>query len=126
MAAVTVTELVYGGQREAKSYCRSSGASAVNTDGVLTTTRGVPFRLKRVHVHYSASPTQAGVVSEVDSGLGANYDHTLDTGTVDDQDTVYIPDGDGAVLGPDDEIRVTALAGGSGIYAYIQVVTEDL
>ena len=125
MAAVTVVEMIYGGRVPIK-YCRSSGASAADTEATLTTTRGVPCLLKRVHVHYSAAPTQAGVTAGVDSGLGSNYDHILDTGSANAQDTVYNPEGDGDILSPGDEVVVVAPAGGGGITAYIQVITEDL
>ena len=125
MAAVTVVEKIYGGRVPVR-YCRSSGAGAADTEATLTTTRGVPCLLKRVHVHYSGAVTQAGVTVGVDSGLGTNYDHLLHTGAADVVDTVYNPEGDGDLLSPGDEVVVVAPAGGATDVAYIQVLTEDL
>lgn len=78
-----------------------------------------------VTVKYSAAPTQAGVTTELDSGIGSAYDTTLNTGTANAQNTVYIP-GDAVKYGKDDSIRVTAPAGGAGITSSISIYTEGL
>jgi len=85
---------------------------------------GNPYRLVSVSVTYSATPTQAGVTTALDSGAGSGYDTTLNTGSANAQYTTYTPAGD-FVLGAGDGLAVTAPAGGSGITASVAIYLED-
>lgn len=103
---------------------RHSDASTANAPLTVTVQGQAGRRLVQVLVKYSAAPTQAGVTTEMDSGAGAAYDTTLNTGAANAQSTVYNPGGT-IIIGSDDAIRVTAPAGGAGITSQISVYTED-
>lgn len=103
------------------------GTGASNTDATLTTTAVAKHKVQKlcmVTVAYSGSPTQTGVTTTVDDGLGSGYDTLLNTGTANSKYTAYLPDGDVYLL-PGDAIAVTALAGGSGQTAAIKVVVLE-
>jgi hypothetical protein len=117
---VTIAVRDYGGR-----YRRISEASAANTALSTSTPTGVPFRLLFVLVRYSAAPTQAGVTTELDSGVGAAYDGVLVTGSANAQTTVYLPDPK-IVAADDDAIKVTAPAGGATITSQISIYVELL
>lgn len=110
----------YGG-----GYVRVSEASAANTALTLTALLGVAFRLIAVLVKYSAAPTQAGVSTIYDSGVGAAYDTTLNTGAANAQSTAFNPTND-IVVAEDDAIAVTAPAGGAGITSQITILARKL
>lgn len=110
----------YGG-----GYVRVTDASAANTALTLTALLGTAFRLIGVLVKYSAAPTQAGVSTVYDSGVGAAYDATLNTGAANAQSTVYTPTND-LVVAEDDAIAVTAPAGGVGITSQITILARKL
>src|SRR4030065_2288056 len=113
MAAITpvVTAQSFRGVGlESKAGALISGASASGSGDTLTSAVVRPFRLKRVHVHYAGAGTHSAVTVNVDSILGANYDQTLFTGTANQQDEDYIPDGEGALFAAGDEILVTVPA----------------
>lgn len=110
----------YGG-----GYVRITDVSAANTQLVLTALLGVAFRLVAVLVKYSAAPTQAGVLTELDSGVGAAYDTTLNTGAANAQSTAFIP-GNDLDVAEDDAVRVTAPAGGVGITSQITILARKL
>ena len=103
----------------------TTDTSAANTALAVTVPSGAARRLVMVAVKYSAAPTQAGVTTELDSGIGAAYDTTLNTGTANARSTVYIP-GDAVKYGKDDSIVVTAPAGGAGITSSVSIYTEGL
>lgn len=102
---------------------RLSEASAADTAKSLSTPIGKVRRLIFASVKYSASPTQAGVTFELDSGAGAAYDATLSTGSANAQSTVFIPDND-FFLCDDDIIKVTAPSAGGVITSQIVIHTE--
>lgn len=110
----------YGG-----GYVRVTDASAANTALTLSALLGVAFRLVAVLVKYSAAPTQAGVSTVLNSGVGAAYDTTLNTGSANAQNTVFIPTND-LVVAEDDAIDVTAPAGGAGITSQITILARKL
>jgi len=68
-----------------------------------------------VSVKYSATPVQAGVTVELDSGGGAAYDSTFFTGTANALDTSWVPAGE-----------ILIAAGGGVITASITVVTLEI
>jgi hypothetical protein len=110
---------------ENRGLLRHAETGSANT-ALATTIAGFPGqRLVQVIVAYSAAPTQTGVVTSIDSGAGAGYDATLNTGTANARYTVYNPGGD-LVLGSDDSLIVTCPAGGAGITASVTVYTEQL
>ena len=125
MAAVTPSEV--RGARSGKTILTYYGAGAANTDATLTTTAVPKHKTQRVlwaSAVYSGSVTQTGVTFTIDSGLGSGYDTLLTTGTGNAQTSVYLPDGD-IMLQPGDALAITALAGGAGDVASIQVVLEQ-
>lgn len=113
---------VAGGDRVVITVERHTEAGVANTAKTMSVT-GKLRRVIAAAVHYSAAPTQAGVTVVVNSGAGANYDFTCKTGTANAQDTVYLPENDLIIL-PDDQIDITAPAGGATIIAYITLHTE--
>jgi hypothetical protein len=127
MAAITPTvaeiKLLAHSGMSGRSGAKISGASASGSGDSLTTAIGRPFYLKRVAVHYAAGGTHAAVTVGVDSSLGANYDHTLFTGTVDQQNEAYIPTGDQALFDTNDEVVVSVPAQTTTI-AYIVLYVE--
>lgn len=126
MAAVTVTtKRAIAGPGEA--VIRYSGTGAANTDATLTTTVVAQHHTEKlcyVAVGYSGTVTQTGVTIGIDSGLGTAFDFTITTGSADAQFTIYVPDRDIYIL-PGDAFVVTALAGGVGDIASLQVVTKE-
>lgn len=102
---------------------RTIGEGVANTAFTLSTPLGAKRRLIQSLVHYSAAPTQAGATTILNSGGGANYDTTLNTGSANAQSTVYLPAADLYAL-ETDAVDVTAPAGGAGIIAYISIYTE--
>ena len=86
---------------------------------------GGPFRVLLVTVAYSAAPTQAGVTTTLNSGAGAGYDATLNTGSANALYTTYEPTTD-LIVGSDDAVDVTAPAGGAGITASVAVYLQKM
>jgi len=121
---MALARAVVGMTPEGKRIVRYSDESAVNT--LLAVTVGGFKGRKFLHAtaKYSAAPTQAGVTAVLDSGAGAAYDTTLNTGTANAQSNAYIPVG-GLMLGDTDAIVVTAPAGGGGITAAVAVYMEE-
>jgi hypothetical protein len=114
-----------GTRRGGKRLHRHTETGSANT--LLTSTfvaDGNPYRVVSVTVAYSASPTQAGVTTAIDSGAGAAYDAVLNTGTANARYTSYEPNGE-LSLGMDDGLVVTAPAGGAGITASVTILLED-
>lgn len=127
MAAVTVTtERAIAAP--GRAVIRYSGTGAANTDATLTTTAVAKHHSQRlcyVSVSYNGAVTQTGVTIGIDSALGSAFDLTITTGTANAQFTVYVPSTDIHIL-PGDAWTVTALAGGSGDIASLQVTTEEV
>lgn len=98
---------------------------SANTELASSLALSFPSRVLFVTVAYSAAPTQAGVTTKLNSGAGAGYDSTLNTGSANAQYTNYIPDGN-LILGEDDALDVTAPAGGAAITASIAIYVERL
>lgn len=90
----------------------------------MTVNPGVPFRVLDALTSYSNTPTQAGVVHALDSGAGAGYDGTLNTGSANTRYTAYQPTR--LTLAGDDAFTITAPAGGSGITSSISCYVELL
>jgi hypothetical protein len=107
-----------------RSIERHVESGTANTQLVVTVT-GKACRLLAVNCHYSGAVTQAGVTTAVDSGAGANFDFTYNTGSANAQDTSYIPSV-APVFMADDAIIVTAPAGGAGDIAHVTIYTEPL
>lgn len=103
---------------------RDSEASAANTAKTTSTTLlGTARRLLFVTAKYSAVPVQPGVTVTLNSGVGAAFDTLLATGSVDTQDTVYIPDEE-VIISDDDVLDVLAPAGGGVITSAVTIYTE--
>lgn len=108
-----------------KKLERHVETSAANTALTVTVPADKARRLLLVTVKYSAAPTQAGVTTTLDSGAGAAYDVTLNTGTANAQTTLYQPAQD-LLFGDDDAIVIVAPAGGVGITAAVAIYTAGL
>lgn len=115
--AATITD--FGGR-----YRRYVETSAANTALTMAVAPGVPFRVRYAAASYSAAATQAGVTHIINSGAGAGYDNTLNTGTANARYSSYMPTD--LTLASDDSFDVTAPAGGVGITGSIVVVVELL
>lgn len=120
--AVTVENV--GKTRDGRPITRHVETGSANTLLTSSVALNVPGRVVLVTVAYSAAPTQAGVTTTLDSGAGAGYDTTLNTGSANARYTVYAPEN--LVLGDDDALSVAAPAGGVGITASIAVYTEGV
>lgn len=103
---------------DGEKLVRVSEQSAANT--ALTLSARGPARVVLVTAQYSNTPVQAGVTSELDSGLGANFDVTLNTGSANARTTIYNPGGD-VPIAEGDAVRITAPAGGANIVCAIAV-----
>lgn len=112
------------GHVSGRQLTRYVETGAANTELVATISANTARRLVAVLVAYSNTPTQAGVTTVLDSGAGAGYDNTLDTGSANARYTVYVPTVP-IYFGDDDALVVTAPAGGVGITASIAVYTAE-
>ena len=105
----------------------ASGKGEANTAYSLSTTKGKKLLIDEVVVSYSGVPVQAGVTVALDSGLGADYDATLLTGSANAQYTVYPVDlKTPFILLEDDSLVVTAPAGGGVLTATISIIGREL
>lgn len=124
---MAMTQTRQGPQRTGEGsiwrYVETGSANTLLTASVPAV--GGPFRVLLVTVKYSASPTQAGVTTTLNSGAGAAYDTVLNTGSSNAQTTVYHPSAD-LILGKDDALDVAAPAGGAGITAAVAVYVEKM
>jgi hypothetical protein len=115
-----------GVRRGGKRLYRATETGSANT--LLTSTLPADtynaYRIVSVEVAYSATPTQAGVTTALDSGAGAGYDATLNTGSANARYTSYVPSGE-LLIGKDDGLVVSAPAGGAGVTAGVSVYLED-
>lgn len=124
MAASAITTTLVGRSPRGKQVMRIAQTSAAATALTLAVPGGPGRRLLQVTVAYSAAPTQAGVSAALNSGAGAGYDSTLNTGSANAQFTNYMPDGE-VFIGNDDSLDVTAPSGGGVITAAIAVYVEQ-
>ena len=115
--AATVSD--FGGR-----YRRYAETSTDNGALTMSVNPGVAFRVLDTLTSYSNTPTQAGVTQVLDSGAGAGYDGTLNTGSAKARYTAYQPTR--LSLAGDDVFKVTAPAGGSGITSSISCYVELL
>ena len=105
----------------------ASGKGEANTAYSLSTTKGKKLLIDEIVVSYSAAPTQTGVTVALDSGLGADYDATLLTGSANAQYTIYPVDlKTPFILLEDDSLVVTAPAGGGVLTATISIIGREL
>ncbi len=120
--AVTTNEV--GRTPSGNRLLRHVETSAADTILAMSVKGGSGRKVLAVTVAYSAAPTQAGVTTKLDSGAGAGYDSTLNTGSANAQFTNYLPDGE-LIIGNDDALVVTAPAAGGVITSSIAVYTEE-
>lgn len=122
MAVGTRTEIKQG-----RHFERWTGASAADTALTISTdtSPSAPRRLVYVAVHYSAAPTQTGVLVTLNSGVGAAYDTVLSTGTANAQNVHYAPASE-VILFANDVIDVLAPAAGGAVTSAITICTEVL
>ena len=107
-----------------KSFAYMTGLSAANTALTLTTpAAGQSRRLNYVLTHYSAAPTQTGVVVSVIPAVGAAYTTAISIGSANVQDNQYVP-GAPLYLLPGDRISVLAPAAGGVVTAAIVIAWE--
>lgn len=102
----------------------TGGADAIVTLVVTPSARALR-KICFVAVKYSATPVQAGVTAELDSGGGAAYDSTFFTGSANAIDTSWVPAGE-ILIPAGDQLKITAPAGGGVITASITVVTKEV
>lgn len=107
------------------STARWTGTGGDNAAVTISTDTSGSKRLLFVVVAYSASPTQAGTTVVLNSGAGAAFDATMNTGTANARYNVYIPDGE-VIIVDGDAVDVTAPAGGAGITASVSIYTETV
>lgn len=98
---------------------------SANTELIVNDSYVNPRILLFVTVAYSAAPTQGGITVVLDSGIAADHDTTLFTGTANARFSVHAPDAEFHIFS-DDIIKVTAPAGGVGITAAIAIYTRIL
>lgn len=126
MAAIDPTTKRYKTNRAGETLVVFYGTSASNQADTLTTPAVGKNKQQRVlytTCAYSGSPTQAGVTTAIDSGLGSGYDATVNTGSANLKYTAYAPTR--LELGFDDALIVSAPAGGSGQTAAIVVAVLE-
>lgn len=107
------------------SLKRYSGKSGANGILSVSTDKGKRMLVHQVTIAYSAAPTQAGITVNLDSGLGADYDVALDTGSANARYGVYKPTTPIIVM-EDDVITVTAPAGGGVLTSAITILAQEL
>lgn len=108
---------------DVKRFSGTSSANGAQTVSASHTTN----RLKVLYVttKYSASPTQTGVLSTLNSGLGAAFDTQLNAGSANTQNNFWMPDGE-LILEPGDALDVLAPAGGGVITSSVVIACEVL
>lgn len=107
-----------------KSFAYINGISAANAAlTVATPSSAQSRRLNYVLVHYSAAPTQTGVVVSVIPAAGVAYTTVISTGAANVQDNQYVP-GAPLYLLPGDILSVLAPAAGGAVTAAITVAWE--
>jgi len=103
---------------------RAIGTSAANTLQTVSTATE-PCKVLFVTVHFSAAVTQ-DVTCTLNAGAGAGYDTVLETiSLVNAQDGVWFPDSD-VIIRNDDQLDVTAPAGGAGVTSAIMIYTQPV
>lgn len=97
-----------------------SQTSAANTLQTCSTDALQAYRILHAICNYSAAPTQAGVTSTLNSGVGAAFDAVLNTGSANAQVTLYQPTRE-LTLAKTDALDVAAPAGGAGITSSVAI-----
>lgn len=116
--AVTSAAVGYFRGRQVTRHVETGAANTQLT--VTVPSSGAARRILLVVVKYSASPTQGGVSTSLDSGAGASYDVALNVGSANAQHNTYVPVSE-VVIGADDGLVVIAPAGGVGITASVSI-----
>ena len=110
-----------------KSLKRFSGKSGANGILSVSTLSGKKYVVHQVIISYSATPVQAGVTVNHDSGLGSDYDAVLLTGSANARYTIFPVDlTKPFIVMEDDNLVVTAPAGGGVITSAITILAEEL
>lgn len=102
-------------------YQRAVGTSAANMPQTVSTPTGQVIEVVSVHVAYSNTPTQTGVVYTLDAGEGAAYDTVVQTDSANARYGNYIPN-NRLRLGPDDQLDVLAPAGGGSLTSSVMII----
>jgi len=97
-----------------------SQTSAANTAQTCSTDAKQAYKLLHTVCNYSAAPTQTGVTTTLNCGLGAAFDAVLNTGTANAQATLYQPTRN-LTLAAADAIDVTAPAAGGVITSSVAI-----
>lgn len=105
----------------------AGAASGANGIGTASTSDGLgkKWRLVMVTTAYSGSPTQTGVTVTLNSGAGAGFNCVLNTGTANARYTTFIPSSE-LIFGPDDQIDVSAPAGGGSLTSSSAIYCEEV
>ena len=126
MAAAT-TPLSSLADRGRKLFGKRYDESAANTSLALSTATGKPKRVLWVSTKYSAN-VSVDVTIEIDNGLGATYDTTIETiSLIAARNGFWLPDGE-LWIDRDDIVKVTAPAGGAAVTSTIVIayMEEDV
>jgi hypothetical protein len=127
--ALTAQEMPVGSGKERRrgtiTNYTETGADDTQLVATLTVAAGFRKRVLMVIVVYDDTATQAGVTVAID--LDNDFTATLLTGDADEETTVFnVPVTQDLILGADDDLVVTAPAGGTGVAASVLIVTEDV
>jgi hypothetical protein len=105
---------------------KAKGLSAGNTAQTVATPRDGKIRqLIYVIAHYSAAPTQTGVVVSLIPESGSTYASAISTGSANAQDTSYVP-GAPLYLLPGDVLSVLAPAAGGVITSAVTIAWREV
>jgi hypothetical protein len=105
---------------------KAKGLSAGNTAQTVATPRDGKIRqLIYVIAHYSAAPTQTGVVVSLIPDSGSTYASAISTGSANAQDTSYVP-GAPLYLLPGDVLSVLAPAAGGVITSAVTIAWREV
>lgn len=103
-----------------------NGQSAANTQLIVSTATGVKRRILYVTVAYSAAVTQTVTIVLV-SALGAAWNTSLPSIALSTNSSgIWIPPHAEFIIGPNDQIQVTAPAGGVGVTSAVLIANEIL
>jgi hypothetical protein len=97
-----------------------SQTSAASTAQTCSTDALQSYRVLLATCKYSAAPTQTGVITTLNSGIGAAYDTALNTGTANAQVTAYQPS-EPLIIAKADAIDVLAPAAGGVITSAVLI-----
>lgn len=116
-----------------KDIYKYSDQSAANTALTLNVPGAPPCTVKSVFIVYDATPTQTGVLIDLNSGLGADYDVSMFIGDANETITIWAVEAAQSgnkqtevILTPDDVLDIVAPAAGGSIKSTITVIVELL